>query len=253
MTRISHAEPWASNSTKSGNDTPLISVVTVVYNGEAHLETTILSVIKQLGCSFEYILVDGASTDNTLKIIERYKHKIDSWISEKDHGIYDAMNKGILKARGKWINFLNAGDVYHDNQVLKRVAGCLNDRYNLVYTDFIINGKRESPKLSLAYLTRNMLCHQAIFYKKDLFSEFLFNTDLKLAADYHHLLLTWNKIKSLSFSGSCIEYLGGGVSEQSSLKARLYHERCIAIKEANLKFPWRMIMYTYNRLRRLFC
>ncbi len=82
---------------------PLITVITVVYNGEKYLEETIQSVINQTYPNVEYIIIDGGSTDETIDIIKKYEDKIDLWISEKDEGIYDAMNKGIYLATGQWV------------------------------------------------------------------------------------------------------------------------------------------------------
>ena len=106
---------------KSYKDKPLISIVTVVYNGEQFLEETIQSVINQSYDNIEYIIIDGGSTDGTVDIIKKYEDKIDYWVSEKDNGIYDAMNKGIKVATGKWINFMNAGDMLYEDQVIEDI------------------------------------------------------------------------------------------------------------------------------------
>ena len=94
---------------------PLFSIITVVYNGEKFLEKTITSVINQSCKDFEYIVIDGGSTDKSLEIIKKYEKKIDYWVSEKDKGIYDAFNKGMIVSKGKFIGFINSDDIYKKN------------------------------------------------------------------------------------------------------------------------------------------
>ena len=91
---------------------PLVTIITVVFNGEAYLEETIQSVINQTYDNVEYIIIDGGSTDGTLDIIKKYENQIDYWISEKDHGIYDAFNKGISLAQGTLVGIQNADDYF---------------------------------------------------------------------------------------------------------------------------------------------
>ena len=95
----------------------LISVITVCYNAENNLERTILSVLNQTYSNIEYIIIDGGSTDGTIDLIKKYADKITYWQSETDKGIYDAMNKGIQKATGEWINFMNAGDLFSSTTI----------------------------------------------------------------------------------------------------------------------------------------
>ena len=99
------------------NTRPLFSIITVVFNNEKYLEETILSVLKQSYKNFEYIIVDGGSTDKTLEIIKKYNNKIDYWVSEKDKGIYDAFNKGMSLCRGNFIGIINSDDTYTKNSL----------------------------------------------------------------------------------------------------------------------------------------
>ncbi|MDD5355598.1 MAG: glycosyltransferase, partial [Candidatus Omnitrophica bacterium] len=105
-----------------------ISVITVVFNNERTIKSTIDSVIGQSYPEVEYIVIDGGSTDKTIDIIRSYGKKVSKLISEKDEGIYDAMNKGIKAAEGDVICFLNSDDFYVDNQVLEKVAGIFNTK-----------------------------------------------------------------------------------------------------------------------------
>ena len=100
---------------------PSISIVTAVYNGNNTIEETIRSVISQTYDNFEYIVIDGSSSDGTIEKLMQYDDQIDYWISEPDKGVYDALNKGIDLARGEWIYFLGADDVLVDSNVLKRI------------------------------------------------------------------------------------------------------------------------------------
>lgn len=168
---------------------PLITVVTVVYNGEKFLEETILSVINQSYDNVEYIIIDGGSTDGTLDIIKKYEHAIDYWISEKDKGIYDAMNKGISLSLGSLIGLINADDWY-ENDTFQKISKNYN-RNSLIYgklKSYLIDGrtlihdisvpkKREEVKISTV--------HPTVFLSHDLYKRVgLFDTRYKITSDY---------------------------------------------------------------------
>ena len=99
------------------NNNPLISIITVTYNGEKYIEETFQSVFKQTNKNYEYIVIDGGSSDNTINIIKKYDSKIDYWVSEKDLGIYDAFNKGMQLCKGEYIGFINSDDIYEKNTI----------------------------------------------------------------------------------------------------------------------------------------
>lgn len=166
----------------SSEDKPLITVVTVVYNGAEFLEETIKSVIEQTYDNVEYIIVDGGSTDGTLDIIRKYQHAIDYWVSEPDKGIYDAMNKGVYLASGKWVNFMNAGDKLINFPDLKKIS-C----NSLIYGNAIIypNKRLNTPKkiTSNDFCTGMIICHQACFYPKNSFVNFVYDTRYRICSD----------------------------------------------------------------------
>ena len=124
------------------NKKPLISIITVVYNDKIKLEETILSVIGQTYDNVEFIIIDGSSTDGTINIIKKYEDKIDYWVSEKDSGIFDAMNKGILASKGDYINFMNAGDFFTKNNLVSEVVNILDsEEIDFLYGDFNTGNK----------------------------------------------------------------------------------------------------------------
>ena len=132
-------------------DQPFISIVTVCFNAASVLEGTIQSVISQTCRDIEYIVIDGASKDDTLNIIEEYSPHISKWITETDKGIYDAMNKGIRLASGKFIWFLNAGDRAFNNRVVERLKAISEDS-ELLYGEVMIVDDHRKHLLSLIHI-----------------------------------------------------------------------------------------------------
>jgi glycosyltransferase involved in cell wall biosynthesis len=166
------------------------SVITVNYNDAKGLENTINSVVQQEYPYIEYIIIDGQSTDTSVALIEAYKSQITYWISEPDNGIYDAMNKGINKATGDYLIFMNAGDTFYKSSVLSDVAQVAPDE-DFVYGDAMlqfIDGrkkrKRHLSELNLIHCLKETITHQAIFHKRTLFENQRYNLDYKLIADW---------------------------------------------------------------------
>lgn len=165
---------------------PLISVVTICYNAKNDLEKTILSVLSQTYQDIEYIIIDGGSTDGTVDIIHKYSERLFYWISEPDKGIYDAMNKGMDRATGSWINFMNGGDTFCDNEVIKNIFGYndLSD-YSVIYGDCYVSKLNQLQYLKASSMKKVHVqmpfCHQSSFIRK---TRLRFSIDLKIAADY---------------------------------------------------------------------
>lgn len=197
---------------------PLITIITVVYNGENDIESTILSVLNQDFNNYEFIIIDGKSTDGTLSIIQQFNEKVDKVLSEKDLGIYDAMNKGILKSNGKWIYFLNCGDQLFDKTILSKVAQDLeNNVIDFLYGNCIIKNKFNKGSVLKAknfdYINYGMpFCHQSVFVESNILKNNLFDLKFKLVADFNFfytLFLKQNyKYKKVEFTISIYDLDG---------------------------------------------
>jgi glycosyltransferase involved in cell wall biosynthesis len=183
---------------------PLISVVTVVYNGEAFLEETILSVINQSYDNVEYIIIDGGSTDGTIDIIKKYEDKIDYWVSEKDSGISDAFNKGVKVAQGDYINFQGDGDGFVSSDALEKVFRDISLQEDIFVSARIsrvdINGKELFTSKNIenfdrkSLLFRMSLSHQGLFTHKRYFEKYgLFDVNNTFCMDYDHLLRSYHE------------------------------------------------------------
>jgi glycosyltransferase involved in cell wall biosynthesis len=203
---------------------PLVSIITVVYNAETYIKKTIESVLSQTYLNIDYIIVDGGSNDKTTEIIKSFEDRI-TWISEKDNGIYDAMNKGLKLAKGEWINFLNGGDYFYDNLTLQKIfTGAGLENYNFIYGDSInVRGEaknyisaKEISRSSLRYSSG--LCHQALFVRK----EFAVDYDLRYQykAEYNWIIDIAYSIPDSSIIHKkfpVVYYALGGFSEKGLL------------------------------------
>lgn len=203
---------------------PLISVITVVYNGEKYLEETIQSVINQTYDNVEYIIIDGGSTDGTLDIIRKYEDAIDYWISEKDHGLYHAMNKGVHLATGEIIGMINADDYYMTDALesIKNVYLAQNDRNFIVWGDIVkkdgvIKGWRPKKlRTGLFAPHPSMFCTQAVYKRIGLYRLWY-----KIAADYDFMYraIHLHKINPVYLPKILVYFRDGGLSSQYIFRA----------------------------------
>jgi glycosyltransferase involved in cell wall biosynthesis len=180
---------------------PLISIITVVYNGKDTLEQTILSVINQTYSNIEYIIIDGGSMDGTVDIIKKYQDKIAYWVSEPDKGIYDAMNKGIEKATGELIGIINSDDWYELN-CCEIILQYYSVQKNVVLYGLIRNIIQPNVfdiySCSPEYIDKKMPPHPTVFIPKKIYDMYgYFDISYKSCADYE-LLLRLRK-KDVSF------------------------------------------------------
>lgn len=176
-------------------DKPLISIITVNLNDVEGLKRTMTSVFGQTFKDFEYIVIDGGSTDGSKEYIEQHSDRIDFWVSEKDTGIYNAMNKGIKAATGEYLLFLNSGDELFNNEVLKGNKQYLEFK-ELIYFNIQVGEKEISeivsyPKeLRFSDLFFGSLGHPSTFIKKELFEKVgLYDENLKIVSDWKFFIL----------------------------------------------------------------
>lgn len=167
-----------------------LSIITINYNDAIGLRKTIESVVSQSFRDFEYIIIDGGSSDNSKNVILEYQSKITNWVSEKDNGIYNAMNKGILKARGEYCLFLNSGDFLVNQNVLQSVlshptnADIIYGNIHIDWGNNITQGKMPN-KITFEQMYLDTLWHPVSFIKRNLFEKFgFYNESYKIVADY---------------------------------------------------------------------
>lgn len=171
---------------------PLVSIVTVNRNMADGLARTIESVAQQDFTSFEYIVIDGASTDKSVEVIRRNSDSIDRWESAPDHGIYDAMNKGVSLTRGEWVLFLNGGDTFANNDVLSAIMAVAKPGDDILYGAARVRYATGAKRIATAFEPNNlpygMICsHQALFSRRELLTAYPFSVG-KIRSDYEFLV-----------------------------------------------------------------
>ena len=166
--------------------TPAFAIITVVRNGENVIARCVESVLNQTFQDFEYIVIDGNSTDSTLSVIRKFRHKNYSYISEADLGLYDAMNKGISMAKGRWIGILNSDDMYYEDTLEVVNKKFLTHPEAIVYGEIEIqNSKCLTLRVLPEQIKNQMIPHPASFVPTELYKRFgVFNLKFKVAADY---------------------------------------------------------------------
>lgn len=216
---------------------PKFSIITVTYNADKVLESTLQSVISQNYENVEYILVDGGSTDHTLEIARRYKNHISQIISEPDKGLYDAMNKGIRLATGDYLCFLNAGDKFHENNTLQKITQTLTNEAlpDIIYGetaivdekgDFLHMRRLSTPEqLDWKSFKQGMLvCHQAFFARRELATVRLYDLRYRFSADFDWCIRIMKEARHLHNTRlTLIDYLNEGMTtrnHRASLKER---------------------------------
>lgn len=207
-----------------------VSIITVSFNSEKTIERTIKSVIEQKYSEIEYIIIDGSSTDNTLNIIDKYKESIDIFISEKDNGIYDAMNKGIKVATGEVLHFLNSDDYYIDDLSLQNIVSEFSNNLDVVIS--AVNMVDANEKLLYKFSSNinnpfKCIPHQGFYYKRKLHDSYgMYSSFLKYASDYNFYLRLRESnigIKEIPEPTVYMQEGGAGVSEAVFVLSELFY------------------------------
>jgi glycosyltransferase len=244
-----------------------ISIITATYNNEKTIEQTIQSVINQTYQDIEYIVIDGNSSDNTLKIVDKYRNKISHIISEADKGMYDALNKGIMKATGNIIGFLHADDFYSENTILEKVEhtfkvyGTQSVYGDLDYVaqenpEKIIR-KWKSGKFEFDELKKGwMPPHPTFFVLRDVYWKYgFFDLKYKIASDYDLMLrfLGKHKISTAYLPEVLVKMRWGGKSNKSIdniiLKSK---EDYRALKNNNIGGIYSLFMKNFRKISQFF-
>lgn len=215
----------------SGDTKPLVSIVTVVFNGAKTIEQTFKSVLNQSYSEIEYIVVDGGSTDGTQEIIANYKGLISRWISEPDEGLYDAMNKGIGMSNGDLIGIINSDDWYEVDAVETMVKVYLAEPNKYIFHgDLRIHGEGESIRVKYFNPSRFKMKyygvtynHPTFFVRREVYQRFMFNTSLVSVADIQFILqvLNWRPNAFEYVPKIIANFRKGGISSQQSTIASI--------------------------------
>jgi glycosyltransferase involved in cell wall biosynthesis len=181
---------------------PKLSIITVCFNAAPLIQKTLFSALHQTFQDFELVIIDGGSEDNTLELLQPFQSKIGQLVSEKDNGIYDAMNKGVCLAKGEWVYFLNAGDAFFDDLVLEKVF----IEINMAMPDFLyakVQTLNEPTGIDYVageavtlkdFWHKYPICHQATFAKREIFNQIgIFNTNYQLISDTEWFIRLFKK------------------------------------------------------------
>ncbi|MGZ4078691.1 MAG: glycosyltransferase family 2 protein, partial [Bacteroidia bacterium] len=221
---------------------PKLSIITINFNDQLGLSKTIKSVISQTISDFEFIIIDGASSDKSLDIIKHYADKISSWVSEKDNGIYDAQNKGIAKATGDYILFLNSGDCFYNEHIVENFYNFLktNSKKIIYGNSNVLNADGSSyfihppEKLNLNFWYANTLTHQAVFFHNELFRKYgSFDPQYKFASDFEFLFKIYVKepAEFVYFKELICNYDNTGLTSKDEYHKLILMERKIILQK----------------------
>ncbi|MCP9754333.1 glycosyltransferase [Lacihabitans sp. CCS-44] len=220
---------------------PFISIITITYNAQDYLERTLKSIRNQTINDFEYLLIDGGSKDGTMEIVEKNKDLFSVIISERDKGLYDAMNKGLSKAKGDYVWFMNAGDEIAETDAVEKLKVLSKKKTDIIYSDTILVSNKGDfvglrsdilphkipEKLTWEGYNKGMLiCHQSFIVRRNLTPKYIENN---LSADIDWEIKCLKQANStVKYPGILAKYLEGGTSHQQLFKS--WRDRYLVLK-----------------------
>ena len=246
----------------SVHPTPKFSVITVTYNAEKVLEDTIQSVIAQTYHHVEYIIVDGASKDGTLSIIDRYRPRIHTVVSEPDKGLYDAMNKGIAMAQGKFALFLNSGDIFHQNAA-NFVRKLKMQKDNVMITGDALLDFGDGHKIKRSakpgwYIYHSLpASHQAIFFPVSGLKKWRYDLEYKVSSDYALAAKMYKAGYAFKkLNGLVSEFSMGGVSTTNNMElcadAKKVQRQILHVPGFWAELSWHLRQRTTSKTKALY-
>ena len=213
-----------------------ISIITVCFNSEETIISTLNSVFSQNYPNIEHIIIDGGSSDRTLDIIKQYPFKNKRVISENDNGIYDAMNKGVKKSKGDWIIFLNSGDIFVNKNVLKKISIKEIEKYDILFGNTLVDNKFFIYKVRANSFTKKTIfmpfCHQSTVVRKNLLLNYVFSSKYKISSDFDFFLKCFKKrVRFHNLNITVSKVLSNGLSDRN--RNTVFNENIKIIRNNN--------------------
>ena len=206
-----------------------LSIITINYNNRDGLRKTIESVVCQTWRDFEYIIIDGGSTDGSVDVIKEFADQIDCWVSEPDKGIYNALNKGVEKAQGEYCNFMNSGDCFYSLDVLEKVFS-INPIADIICGNTQLDYLKNPPQeVTFDILFNTSICHQCAFIRTSLMKKYGYDEKYKIVADRKFFLqaLIFDNCSYLPIDVDVVKYDITGFSAENPVLSKLEYDKVL--------------------------
>lgn len=239
---------------------PTLSIITINLNNHKGLLKTINSVISQTYTDYEWIVIDGGSTDKSQELLEHHADRFAVCVSETDSGIYNAMNKGLSQAKGTWVQFLNSGDSLYQSNTLEEVFNINHNNVDILYGDVCIETEKGCHihhypnEPSMSYFFKETINHQCTFYRRSLFNDYRYNEQYTIVADWVALIQFLLKGAKFSYINLPISRFDmNGISNKQYQKRKMERERYLSLEFPSLvKLDIDKLMYYYDIQNRLY-